>query len=460
MKKIIILLAILLFFGWKANAQSPEKMSYQAVVRNNNSDLVTQQSIGIQISILKGSISGTAVYIETQNPISNANGLVSLEIGTGTIVSGDFSSINWANDLYFIKTEIDPTGGVSYTISGTSQFLSVPYALYAKTAGSTIESDPLFGASIAFGISANDTSIWNSKLDSYSETDPLFINSLANAITSGDTSNWNNKLNNFAEIDPIFSTSVAIGITSTDTSLWNSKLDGYTETDPVFSTSLANFLTATDTVYWNSKLDNYIETDPLFVASVANGITATDTAHWNNHLIDTDTQLDSASIANMGFITEKQIRRDSFYLGQDTLGGIVFYLYKDSYGNQHGLIVSKSESQAIWQAFGTSTGANRTEDGEFNTTLLVGSPARSAIQGLGQDWYLPSIDELGILYYNRFLANKALRAGGYPLLSNTANYWSSTEYSSDVAFNFRFFNGNANYSFKNASLLVRGVRAF
>ena len=124
-------------FALNTFAQAPEKMSYQAVVRNTTNNLVTNQPVGMQISILQGSATGTAVYVETQTPTSNANGLVSLEIGGGTVVSGNMATINWANGPYFIKTETDPTGGSSYTITGTSQLLSAPYALYAKTSGSS-----------------------------------------------------------------------------------------------------------------------------------------------------------------------------------------------------------------------------------------------------------------------------------------------------------------------------------
>jgi len=141
-------------------AQSPEKMSYQAVIRNSSNQLVTSTAVGIQISILQGSPDGTAVYVETQTPITNANGLVSIEIGGGTVVSGDFTTINWANGHYFIKTETDLAGGTSYTITGTSQLLSVPFALHAKTAesvsGSINETDPIYTASQAANITAGD----------------------------------------------------------------------------------------------------------------------------------------------------------------------------------------------------------------------------------------------------------------------------------------------------------------
>ena len=138
MKRIFTILAAVLMTAtvW---AQSPEKMSYQAVIRNSSNALVTSTNVGMQISILQGSASGTVVYVETLTPTTNANGLVSIEIGGGA----GFSTIDWANGPYFIKTETDPTGGTSYSITGTSQLLSVPYALHAKTAESITGTEDL-----------------------------------------------------------------------------------------------------------------------------------------------------------------------------------------------------------------------------------------------------------------------------------------------------------------------------
>ena len=133
MKQIITICAALIMTV-SVFAQSPQKISYQAIVRDGSNLLVKSTAVGMKISILQGSSSGTAVYVETQTPTTNANGLVSIEIGAGTVVTGTFASINWANGSYFIKTETDPTGGTNYTITGTSQLLSVPYALHAKTA--------------------------------------------------------------------------------------------------------------------------------------------------------------------------------------------------------------------------------------------------------------------------------------------------------------------------------------
>lgn len=134
MKKTLQIFALL--FCITIFAQAPEKFSYQAVIRNASNALVTNASVGMKISILKSSAAGTVVYAETQTAITNANGLVSIQIGAGTVVSGTIAGINWSNDSYYIKTETDPTGGSGYSIAGTSQLLSVPYAMYSKSSGS------------------------------------------------------------------------------------------------------------------------------------------------------------------------------------------------------------------------------------------------------------------------------------------------------------------------------------
>ncbi|PWN68534.1 hypothetical protein C1631_017745 [Chryseobacterium phosphatilyticum] len=134
MKKILLLFWILtgLFMGW---SQVPEKMSYQAIIRNGSGQLLSNQGIAIKVSILQGSPAGAEVYSERLTGNTNANGLISLEIGTGTVLSGTFATINWPSGNYYLKTETDPAGGNNYTIAGTSQLLSVPYAMYAKSAG-------------------------------------------------------------------------------------------------------------------------------------------------------------------------------------------------------------------------------------------------------------------------------------------------------------------------------------
>ena len=289
---LIITLAFLLI-NTSIFAQAPQKMSYQAVIRNSSNALITSTPVGMQISILQGSSTGTAVYVETQTPSTNANGLASVEIGGGTVVSGNFSAINWANGPYFIKTETDPTGGTAYTINGTNELMSVPYAL-------------------------------------------------------------------------------------------------------------------------------------------------------------------NAANANVGGFTH--------YLGEAFNGGIIYYLYKGSDGLEHGLIVALTESTPLaWQTTGTLVNANRTEDGAYNTALMTGSPAATYIATLGAGWYLPSLDELGLLFYNRYSAQKGLRLGGNTLLqwnSLSAWYWSSSEYDASYAFRYSFLDGIADQNIKTTACYVRAVRAF
>lgn len=171
MKKTIFLFSALLI-GALSFAQAPQKMSYQSVVRNNADVIVSNASVGVKLSVLQGSASGTAVYVETHTAMTNANGLVSLEAGSGTVVSGAMATIDWANGPYFIKTEMDPTGGSTYTVTGTTQLLSTPYALYAAKAGSagpagTTTQIAYNNAGVAAG-SANNT--WDNSTNTHTVT--------------------------------------------------------------------------------------------------------------------------------------------------------------------------------------------------------------------------------------------------------------------------------------------------
>jgi uncharacterized protein (TIGR02145 family) len=130
---IIIFLFINVLIG-----QSPEKMSFQAVIRDASGELVSNSSVGLKMSVLQGSVSGTLAYSETHNGMTNSNGLITLEIGGGTVVSGVYGDIDWSNGPYFLKREIDPSGGTNYVVSGTSQLLSVPYAMYANVADTVL----------------------------------------------------------------------------------------------------------------------------------------------------------------------------------------------------------------------------------------------------------------------------------------------------------------------------------
>ena len=117
-------------------AQAPGSFSYQAVVRNASGNPIVSQNVAYRFSILEGTINGSAVYTEKHSVTTNQFGMVTLAIGNGTDKTGSFSAINWGVNLYFLKVEIDPAGGTAYLNMGTTQLLSVPYALHAKTAES------------------------------------------------------------------------------------------------------------------------------------------------------------------------------------------------------------------------------------------------------------------------------------------------------------------------------------
>jgi hypothetical protein len=139
MKKCSVFLALLIISSGLL-AQFPQKLSYQAVIRNAAGKLVQNSSIGMRLNILQGSAGGAVVYTETHTVSTNENGLISLEIGGG-VSTGSFSDINWNNGPYFLKTETDPMGGTNYAITSVSQFLSVPYALYSLKAANGFSGD-------------------------------------------------------------------------------------------------------------------------------------------------------------------------------------------------------------------------------------------------------------------------------------------------------------------------------
>jgi hypothetical protein len=345
--KRILTLGFIVFAVMQLFAQTPEKISYQAIVRNATNQLVTNHNVGMQISILQGSASGVSVFTETHLVTSNPNGLVTFDIGTGTVVNGSFSAINWSNGPFFIKIETDLQGGTNYSITGTSELISVPYALHAKSAetftGTLNESDPQFSSSVAAGITAADTTNWNNHfsgdyndltnaptiptvptnvsdfandagyITGYTETDPQFTSSVAAGITAADTTNWNNHFsgdyNDLTNAPTIPTVPTNVSEFANDAGY----ITGYTETDPQFTSSVAAGITAADTTNWNNHfsgdyndltnaptiptvptnvsefandagyITGYTETDPQFTSSVAAGITAADTTNWNNH---------------------------------------------------------------------------------------------------------------------------------------------------------------------------------
>ncbi|MEI6555652.1 MAG: hypothetical protein WCL70_08700 [Paludibacter sp.] len=363
MKKIVsILVAVVLTaIIW---AQSPQKMSYQAVIRNG-STLVVNQAVGIKISILQGSVSGTVIYTETQTPTTNGNGLVSLEIGSGE----GFGTVNWANGPYFIKTETDPTGGITYTVTNTNQLLSIPYALYATNAESALSATT---AAACTGNAATATT---------ATTAAACTGNAATATTA--------------------------------------------------AACTGNAATAT--------------TATSAAACTGNAATATKASTVGNH-----------------------------FLGEEYLGGIIFFLYINNTpttNTEHGLIVSKTEGNAVLTSgTGTLVNANSTSDGSINTPLYPAgtSAVRTWITSLNttlgtaaNTWYLPSMDEVKILFGNRFFINNSTASGLTKLMYNGGNkYWSSTENSNSQSFIIQVETQDCESNNKSDAKPFRAIRKF
>jgi hypothetical protein len=413
MKKIITI-CVGIFITASVFAQSPNKMSYQAVIRNSSNALVTNLAVGMRISLLQTSPNGTVVYSETQTPTTNANGLASIEIGAGTVVSGTFASIDWSKGPYFIKTETDPSGGTNYTITGTSQLLSVPYALHAKTAdivmGKITETDPLFSGSQA----ANITAAHITKLSNLS------------GINTGDQD-----LSRLATI----------------TSL-NEKVDKVTGK----GLSSEDYTTAEKTKL--SGLSQADGSETKLTAGVNISLTGSGTAS-SPYIIN----------ANGG---------SAHYIGKQFGGGVIFHLWKDAQGVEHGLIVDLTDlsTQQAWSNINsTEIGATAKSNwnGLSNSNAIVAQSGHtnSAAQlclnstsGGQSDWYLPSVEELNMLRYNLYTVSRALSQINGATQIQLAIYCSSTEFNNTNAWGFGFDDGSPVYGSKAFSTHVRAIRAF
>lgn len=181
----------------------------------------------------------------------------------------------------------------------------------------------------------------------------------------------------------------------------------------------------------------------------------------SNDYIESDDQ--TPTILEEEPALKKQNVKESFYLGQDTLGGIVFFIQKDTDGKQHGLIVSKTETEGPWQSTPneTITNAKSTWDGDSNTDLMTNSPIKDYAISLGTDWYIPAIDELNTLYNARLIINKSLEKSNYTIIGLRSDYWASVELDQFKAYSLNCANGTIEYGWaKYQTISVRPIKAF
>jgi len=136
--KILLTTILTLLIFTSLFAQAPEAFNYQGVARDLSGTPLPNNNIALRIAVLQGSVNGTEVYKETHGVTTNDLGLFTLQVGTGTTVNGVFDMINWGADSHYLQIEMDENNGTNYQLIGTSQLLSVPYALNAKTAENVI----------------------------------------------------------------------------------------------------------------------------------------------------------------------------------------------------------------------------------------------------------------------------------------------------------------------------------
>jgi hypothetical protein len=403
-------------------AQAPQGFNYQATVRNSSGALLLNQIVLVKFNILQNSTTGTTVYSETQTANSDDLGHISLVVGQGTATTGTFSAINWGNGTYYLGIELNT--GAGYVAMGTTQLISVPYALYAQSSGN--------GLTIPSGTNVGDVLTWNG-------------------------TSWVSS----SSVLPIVTTNTISTISV------NSAVSGGNVTSQGGSTVTARGICFS--ISPNPTLSNSYTTNSAGTGTFTSNLTG----------LTPNTTYYVRAYASNSYGTAYGVQRTfttltapSVTVGQSFQGGVVGYIYQPGdpgyvAGETHGIIASTSDigSQIIWSS--PSSIINATTGGALgtglsNTNLLVSTFGTSIsyaakicsdlVQGGYSDWFLPSYSELLSLYPNKSLI------GGF----TTNYYWTSSKDGAQgtsafiVGFSigdvFSVSNSNTNY--------VRAVRYF
>ena len=409
-------IVILFFLGVSLNAQAPQGFNYQATVRNSAGELIIKSNVYFKFNVIQGSQTATPTYSETHYVPTDDAGQVSLVIGEGTPSIGVFSDIVWSSGSRFLGIELNTGNG--YTAMGTTQFYSVPYALYAESAGSGESSLPN-------GTNDGDRLVWDTNTSSW-------------IVVNGNNSSTNieiitGQINNITA----FGASIGGSITSDGGSsivakgiVWDTSPDPEINLNTQtyegggassFTSDLTNLSPSTN-YYYRAYAKNSVGT--------SYGITYT----FTTSDATLQERLDYGETPYQIYSTDQSLLKDLYGLSYQ--GGLIFYL---DVINGIGMIAAPTDQgTALWGCQGTYI-ANASNSnigaGNQNTNFIISECTESGIvaeicANLNlnnyDDWYLPSKDELNLLYNNLHLNG----LGGFTTGSagNISGwYWSSTE---------------------------------
>jgi hypothetical protein len=470
MKKITILFIFCFSFFAFAQAQiPPNAFNYSAVARNAAGQPIATTTIGIQISILKTSTTGVSQYSENHFVNTDAFGLFNLVIGAGAVQSGSIANIDWSNDNYYLKVGMDATGGTNFLTMGTTQLLSVPYALHAATADSLVGGVAGFSgdyndltntpnlSTVAISGDYSDLTNLPLTIDSISATgDTLYLSNGQTFVAGGSSGGAGNL------VLPTITTNAVTGITSNSATFGGS-----------ISNANGNQIMERGIVYSTSP-NPTIDSNKIIIG---NGIgtfdTITEINYTYQHVLQSNTQYYIRAYA----ITENSISAygnevsfTTLSVGQTGPGGGIVFLDKGNNSGGWQFLESAPNDQSTgiaWGCYGTTISGTQITvgSGEANTSLIVAgcndaSFAAKLCSNLtlgGQsDWFLPSVSELDLMFKNLQLNNQ----GNF---NTSSDYWSSSDFNSSFAWGINFGSGSLNSfgNYKNSTIqYVRAVRAF